>query len=222
MNISVIIPVYNEEKYIEPCLDAFKGQITPPDEIIIVDNNCHDKTIEKVKKYPVRIVQETTQGMTPARNKGFDVAHNEILARCDADTHVSPTWVATLKEQFRDPDVVAVSGPVSFYDTKLSPILSHLHQWSYFRMGKLIFHHNMLFGPQYALRRSAWEKIRTEICTDDSQVHEDMDITFHLSDCGFIVFSSQLAAGVSTRRAHSSSLYFEYPWRAIKTIWAHR
>ena len=51
MKVSVVIPVYNEEKYIKNCLESLMKQEEKPDEIIVVDNNCTDETINIVKKY---------------------------------------------------------------------------------------------------------------------------------------------------------------------------
>lgn len=49
LRVSVVIPVYNEEKYIEKCLAALFSQKVKADEIIVVDNNCTDRTIDIVK-----------------------------------------------------------------------------------------------------------------------------------------------------------------------------
>jgi glycosyltransferase involved in cell wall biosynthesis len=49
--ITVVIPTYNEEDYIKPCLDAVFAQTVLPDEVIVVDNNSTDKTVEIVSKF---------------------------------------------------------------------------------------------------------------------------------------------------------------------------
>src|ERR1035437_9820650 len=86
MKVSVVIPAYNEEKYIGACLDSLMDQKEKPDEIIVVNNNSTDNTAKIVKKYPVRLINEEQQGMIPARNRGFNEAKFEIIARTDADT----------------------------------------------------------------------------------------------------------------------------------------
>src|ERR1700691_1182278 len=86
------------------------------DEIIVVDNNSTDRTVEIAQKYPVKIIHEIQQGVTPARNQGFNEARYEIIARTDADTILPPTWIKRIKKAFENPEVVAVSGPASFYD----------------------------------------------------------------------------------------------------------
>ncbi|MCX7955942.1 MAG: glycosyltransferase family 2 protein, partial [Patescibacteria group bacterium] len=82
MTISIIIPAYNEEKYIENALKSLVNQTEKPDEVIVVDNNCTDKTIKIAKKYqkklPLKIIHETKQGIAYSRNTGFNKAKGEI------------------------------------------------------------------------------------------------------------------------------------------------
>src|SRR5437764_1091468 len=109
--ISVVIPAFNEEAYIGKCLDAIQRQTFQDFEIIVVDNNCTDKTAEIAKKYNAQVVQETTQGLTYAREKGFSVARSEIIARTDADSTPDPTWLQIIYDTFtNNPDVVAITG----------------------------------------------------------------------------------------------------------------
>lgn len=57
MRVSLVIPIYNEEKYIKKCLDSVKCQVEKPDEIIVVDNNSTDNTVNIAKKYNVRLLK---------------------------------------------------------------------------------------------------------------------------------------------------------------------
>ena len=97
MKISIIIPAYNEETYIRECLKHVLDQIEPADEIIVVNNNSSDKTVEIIKEFPVTLVNETQQGMIPARNRGFNEATGDILIKTDADTQVPTDWVKKIK-----------------------------------------------------------------------------------------------------------------------------
>lgn len=63
MKISLVVPVYNDEKLISKLLDSLCLQTKIPNEIIFCDNNCTDKSIDIVKKYinklPIKIIKET-------------------------------------------------------------------------------------------------------------------------------------------------------------------
>ena len=66
MKVSLIIPAYNEEKYIIGCLDSITKQKIMPDEVIVVNNNCSDSTLSIVKRYSfVKIVNETNNEKLP-------------------------------------------------------------------------------------------------------------------------------------------------------------
>jgi len=57
MNISVVVPSYNREKYIEKCLKSIIGQTLAPSEIIVVDDCSSDKTVEKVRNISSNLVK---------------------------------------------------------------------------------------------------------------------------------------------------------------------
>jgi glycosyltransferase involved in cell wall biosynthesis len=221
MKVSVIVPVYNEEKSIAACLDHIFDQEVMPDEVIIVDNNCIDSTIKIVKKYPVIVVHEEVQGMTPARNRGFDSASGQIIARTDADTWVPRDWVKNIKKSFRDKEVVALTGPVHFHDVSERTDVAKIPMYAYSLTFRRMFHHYPLFGPNMAIRKSAWSKVKNKVCLDDKIVHEDIDLALHISQYGKIVFSDELDVMSSARRWKRLEPYFEYPLRYLRTIKKH-
>src|SRR5438105_521660 len=118
MQISVVIPVHNEEEYIEQCLKSLMAQEEKPDEIIVVNNNSTDKTAEIVKKFAVTMIHQPVQGITPTRNAGFDAAQYEIIARCDADTILPPDWIKHIKNRFETDSIDALTGTAYFHDVE--------------------------------------------------------------------------------------------------------
>ena len=224
MKVSVVIPAYNEEKRIADCLDYVVNQEEKADEIILVDNNCTDKTVEIAKKYGVRAITETTQGMIPARNKGFNSARYDIIARTDADTHVPKNWIRIIKENFeKDNDLVGLSGTASFYDFPISDRLQR-SQWQnkvIFALIKSQIKHATLYGPNMAIKKSAWEKIKNEVCLDDKSVHEDTDLAIHLGKYGEIKIDPRLVVYTSFRRFRKLYTYFDYPRKLVITCKRH-
>src|SRR5947199_3998475 len=74
MDISVIVPFYNEEGYVEQCVQALLSQDYPKEryEVILVDNNSSDRSAEIVRRYPgIKLLSEGLQGDFAARNRGL-------------------------------------------------------------------------------------------------------------------------------------------------------
>jgi glycosyltransferase involved in cell wall biosynthesis len=186
LTLSIVIPVYNEEHHIDRCLEAISKQTVMPDEVIVVDNNCTDKTIEKALRYPfVRVVKESRQGRGYARNAGFDACKSEIIGRIDADSMIATDWSERVLKNFSDTSVAAVTGLgktnflpfVKFWRLK---ILSRAYFWAvhaYFRV-------NTMWGANSAIRHSYWELVKDQTCLDDSRVHEDQDLSLLIAGKG--------------------------------------
>src|ERR1700751_6039874 len=94
MNVSVVIPAYNEEEFIGNCLDSLSHQDVKPTEIIVVDKNSTDRTREICERFAaVRVVSEACQGIVFFRNARLAQARGDIIARCDADSVLPHNWV---------------------------------------------------------------------------------------------------------------------------------
>lgn len=223
MKVSVIIPAYNEEKYVGQCLKHIFDQEEKADEVIVVDNNCVDKTAEIAKEMGAKVVEETVQGMISARNRGFNEAKYEIVARTDCDTEIPRNWIKIIKEDFEKYDIDALGGPVFFYDLK-GFLTTKFFDTVYSTSVGFIYGHPVLIGPNMAIKKSIWEKIKDEVCLNDKKVHEDVDLSVHIAKHkGVIMIDKRLLIGMSGRRIKSNPLSFfiEYPIRHLRTRFSH-
>ena len=101
MKISLIIPAYNEEKYINRCISSAEKHSSDLFEIIVVDNNSTDKTKEIAESFSnVRVIHEKEKGVTRARQRGFLESGGDILAFIDSDTYLNDEWFEILKKEF--------------------------------------------------------------------------------------------------------------------------
>lgn len=227
-HISVVIPVYNEQEYIESCLDAISKQTLKPDEIFIVDNNCTDETIRRARKYPgVHIVKETKQGICAATKAGLDAAAEKggIVLRCDADSQPSVNWVAEVVEHLQShPKVIAVTGPGVVYDTnKLGKILfSYVYMKPYFALIKLALGTKPLFGSNFAIRASAWKNIsHTTHLADHQDIHDDIDISYHALKHGVIQYMPSLYMPISVRPFRSPASMPKRYMAGFRSVFIH-
>lgn len=91
--ISVIIPVYNVEKYLHRCLDSVIAQTYQNLEIICVDDGSIDESGRICDQYAVRdarikVIHQENRGLSAARNKGLDAAEGEYIAFVDSDDYI--------------------------------------------------------------------------------------------------------------------------------------
>ena len=95
LKVSVIVPVYNGEKYLVRCMDSIVGQTLKETEIICVDDGSSDRSPEILDEYArrdnrVRLISQRNAGAGAARNRGLSEAKGEYLSFLDADDFFEP------------------------------------------------------------------------------------------------------------------------------------
>lgn len=96
--ISVIVPVYNCEKYITRCLDSITSQTFTDFECIVVDDGSSDRSSAICDKYAEQdarfsVIHQKNDGMSVARNAGIDTCNGEWIAFVDSDDWCEPTML---------------------------------------------------------------------------------------------------------------------------------
>ena len=120
--ISVIVPIYNVEKYLDRCVNSIINQTYKNLEIILVDDgspdNCPQMCDDYAKKDSrIRVVHKENGGLSDARNAGMKVATGEYVSFIDSDDYVSLDFYETLLQTMidNDSDIVECS-VVKFYE----------------------------------------------------------------------------------------------------------
>lgn len=112
---SVIIPVYNAEKYISRCLQSLSSQTMTNYEVIIVDDGSNDHSIEICRKYQIKfcycniISHSKNMGASIARNSGIKYATGDYIIFLDSDDTLSPYFfeiLTTKIKQYGYPDIL--------------------------------------------------------------------------------------------------------------------
>lgn len=222
MKISVVIPAYNEEEYIGNCLDTILKQSLQPDEVIVVNNNSTDRTEDIAQKYGANVVTERKQGMIFARNAGFNHAQYEIVARCDSDCKPSPTWLESIHTHFETNNADLLGGAITYYDLPLAT--SFWTRLFWYGIYIISFGKKVVFGPNMAIKKTMWHRIKDHVCLDDTIVHEDFDLAFTVQKhSGNICFAPNIVMPSSGRRICNNPMSFfgEYTIRTFKTITHH-
>ena len=103
--ISVLIPVYNTEKYLKSCLDSVIKQSLKDIEIICVDDKSTDDTLKILKQYAAQdsriklVEQQKNGGLSNARNAGLEVACGAYIGFVDSDDYVDLEFYEKLYEK---------------------------------------------------------------------------------------------------------------------------
>lgn len=99
--ISVIVPVYNVERYLKACVDSVISQTYSNLEIILVDDGSPDKSPEICDEYAkkdsrIQVIHQKNGGLAKARNIGIENSHGEYISFIDSDDYVVPNYVEIL------------------------------------------------------------------------------------------------------------------------------
>ena len=122
--ISIIIPVYNVQSFLDDCLQSVLAQSYKNLEIILVDDGSTDASGDMCQLYAkqdsrIKVIVQKNAGMSAARNTGIEAAHGEFLCFIDSDDFVMPTMIATLFELLTEQGAdVSVCGVTDQYKNK--------------------------------------------------------------------------------------------------------
>jgi glycosyltransferase involved in cell wall biosynthesis len=222
IDISFVIPAYNEEKFIEKCLnsvlnEAKKSKISF--EVIVVNNCSTDKTEEIISKFnEILIVNEPRKGLTFARQAGFLKSSGELIANIDADTILPSGWIETVLTEFnKNKNLIALSGPQIYYDVPKKVLIEEkiFYKIAYltYLLNKYILNKSsMIQGGNFVIRRDALLKIGG-FNTNILFWGEDTDIAKRLHKIGDVKFTFKLPIYASGRRLLREGI--------LKTAWRY-
>lgn len=203
--ISIVIPVYNEKHHLKACLDSISRQTLAPDEVIVVDNNSTDGSVQLAEKYAfVKIVNEQKQGIVYARNRGFNSVTHPLIARIDADTILPATWVARIHSEYHRSQDFAMTGGGYFYNLKFPKLNGWILGQMAYRMNRFIMGHYILWGSNMVIPKELWSAVKDDVCIRND-IHEDLDLAIHLHRKGYKIFYHEdWRVGVEMKRVFTS------------------
>lgn len=111
LNLSIIIPCYNVENYIEQCLNSIVQQTVQPKEIICIDDGATDNTANVIQAFAqkfscVKYIYQTNQGVSQARNIGINQATGQYIQFVDPDDILHPNLFATFLKVLKISNVI--------------------------------------------------------------------------------------------------------------------
>lgn len=221
MKLSFIIPAYNEENYVGNCIASIQRELersSKEAEIIVIDNASTDRTAERAKKYKnVRVIHEPTKGLVHARQRGLKEASGDLLAYLDADCILNEGWIDTVFTEFKNPQIVSLSGPRHYYDMPAFKKFLADNGWWFAPLTYRIVGY-MILGGNFIARREALEKMGG-FDTKIEFYGEDTDIARRLNDFGKVVFRMDFLVQSSGRRLMKEGIFKTYWIYAVNFAW---
>lgn len=233
MTLSFVVPAYNEEHYLPDCLRSILRETAgrPDVEIIVVDNASTDQTAAVARSFPgVRVVAEPRKGLPHARQAGFLASRGTLVANVDADARLPAGWLAQVLAGFSaDPGLVALSGPLVYYDLspreRLLVRVFYATAWLTYVANRYVLRvGSMVQGGNFVLRRTALEQIGG-FNLDLTFYGEDTDLARRLPRCGRVRFTFALPMFSSARRLKKEGILtmaWRYSANYLWTLFLHR
>jgi cellulose synthase/poly-beta-1,6-N-acetylglucosamine synthase-like glycosyltransferase len=240
--VSIVVPTYNEEKYIRECLSHMHNQDlddfvldlgegaekergrgeklgSPSFEIILGDGYSTDKTVQFAKKYADKIIFEEKRTIAAGRQAAAEAAKGKILVFTDADDRPDIDWLKNLLKPFSDPKIVGTYGNTIPYDgTKWDKFIAETFLDSYYKFMAFIGRPSGA-GSNLAVRKDAFDKIggfNTDLVTA-----EDIDLQIRLTKLGKIVYVPKAEMRVSLRRVKKWGFAKWFVYHTINTFIIH-
>lgn len=187
--VSVIIPVYNVERYLARCVDSVLAQTYRNFEVILVDDGATDGSGALCDAYArkdarVRIVHKDNGGLSDARNAGMQAAHGEYYAFVDGDDWIAEDYIAYLCSLMLENHAqITVCGYQKVYEMGQNSVGSADTSVRVYDTEEGLFH--LLY--QRGMISSAWGRLFQaalfcDICFPKGKLHEDVAVMYRLFD----------------------------------------
>ncbi len=136
MKLSIIVPMYNVEQYVETCLESLLAQTFKDFEVLVVNDGSTDSSPRIVEKLAlhntcIKLLHKQNGGLSDARNYALDYALGEYITFLDSDDYVEPTLYEKLvKKMDEGLDIVVTDIEYTYEDKTPSWVLPGLSPWS--------------------------------------------------------------------------------------------
>lgn len=183
--ITVIVPVYNVEKYLRRCLDSVISQTYQNLEIICVDDGSIDDSGKICDQYAVRdarikVIHQENQGLSAARNRGLDAAEGEYIAFVDSDDYILEDMYKKMLDKLLNynVDLCVCQWQYEFSDGRQVVKRKNLDPTIYGRKASLEFARFLYMGNyENGVVVAAWNKLYRRALLDkirfEGRIHED-------------------------------------------------
>lgn len=186
IKISVIVPVYNVEPFLEECLDSILNQTLKDMEIICVNDGSTDNSLTILERYAkkdkrVQVISKENGGVSSSRNAGLAVARGEYVSFIDSDDFIEPQMLEMLYAKAKETDADIAITDLYLYDNKTKETSDDFRdQLLYLRLKNKVV--TLMEEPELISCIAVWDRIykRSLIFQPDLRFAEGLVYEDHL------------------------------------------
>jgi cellulose synthase/poly-beta-1,6-N-acetylglucosamine synthase-like glycosyltransferase len=195
MQITILIPCYNEEASIRKSAESWLNQTRPADEIVVVDDCSTDRTAEilyelirerNLQNMTVVRTPKNTGNKSTAQEYGLHFVNGDVFITTDGDTLLDSRFVENIEKDFQDPSVAAVAGYVrslKYNWLTACRALDYIVSQNIDKLAQDAL--NYLFVIPGAAGAFRTDIFKNELIFDHDVIAEDLDITYKLHRLGY-------------------------------------
>lgn len=229
LNVSIIIPIRNEERFITRCLKSILQQSVKPDEIIVVDGRSTDQTREIIRQfmitYPqIQLLDNPQQTAPYAMNLGVQASTGEIILRVDGHCEIAPDYIERCLETLHKTGAGCVGGPLRNEGETYWAKAIALAMSSPFGVGNALFRYaqqamevdTLAFG---AYHRSVIEQVGP--FNEELTRNQDDEYNYRVRAAGYKIWLDPRIRSTYYTRSNLRSLwkqYFQYGYFKVKVM----
>jgi glycosyltransferase involved in cell wall biosynthesis len=222
--VTVYIPAYNVEPFLDSCIEGIRKQSYPVKEILVIDDGSKDRTLEIAKGYesqnkegvtPVRVIRHPqNRGLAAVRNTGVQNAQTDYIASLDADCVPQPDWLEKLMPLFEKEKMAGVSGKlIEKNQKKMADRWRAAHMQQFWDREEIIIDPMHLFGNNTIFLKPALKEVGFYKDTPEYRTNnEDYYISRQLLEHGYHIAYDPHSIVYHLRTDSLYSLFRTY-WR---------
>lgn len=182
--ITIIVPVYNVQKYVERCLLSIKNQSFTDFECLIVDDGSTDDSLTICKQFEIKdsrfkIISKPNGGLSSARNRGLDNASGEYIYFIDSDDYIHKDSLFLLMSNIGDADIACGNFITFNQDVQIKTKVKKIRAWVLLEddVYKNALNNRMpyIFAWNKLYRKELFDNLRYEKC-----LYEDIEIFYKI------------------------------------------
>lgn len=223
--VSIIIPIFNVEKYLAECLNSILAQTHHQIEVILIDDGSTDSSGCIAEEYSrkdarIKVIHQKNGGVSIARNTGLDVATGDFVAFMDGDDWVDANWIESQLETLKkwDADIAVCGCEIVYKNARQREDLTLIRNYieDYEDKKKLTLRQGEWYGSAYAQGHTPKKIVRKE-CLVDKETHQKIRFITDKSYCEDEPFTLQIYKNAN-RVAFNNQSVFYYRMRSSSAV----